>query len=94
VCGRGRDARGGGAGVEGGGTYAREREHPGLSASIAMIDAGHRLTVLPFEVAKSARIVDVVSRAPRRGRAKATPVALWVPEAGTLLVPDARARST
>jgi acetylornithine deacetylase len=45
-----------------------EGEHPGLSASIAMIDAGGRPTMLPFEVAHDARIVDVVSRAHRAVR--------------------------
>jgi len=42
-----------------------EREHPGLRATLAMIDAGRRPTMLPFEVSRSARIVDVVSKAYR-----------------------------
>jgi acetylornithine deacetylase len=45
-----------------------EREHPGLSASVGMIDAGRRPTMLPFEVPRTARIVDVVSRAYRTVR--------------------------
>src|SRR5262252_2702411 len=45
-----------------------EREHPGLRATLAMIDAGRRPTMLPFEVGKGARIVDVVSRAYRAVR--------------------------
>jgi acetylornithine deacetylase len=45
-----------------------EREHPGLAASVAMIEAGRRPTMLPFEVSRNARIVDVVSRAYRSVR--------------------------
>jgi acetylornithine deacetylase len=45
-----------------------EQEYPGLAANVAMIDAGRRPTMLPFEVPKSARIVDVVSRAYRAVR--------------------------
>jgi acetylornithine deacetylase len=48
-----------------------EHEHPGLSAHLAMIDAGRRPTMLPFEVGKDARIVDVVSRAYRTVRGEA-----------------------
>jgi len=44
------------------------REFPGLSADISMIDAGRRPTMLPFEVPRTARIVDVVSRAHRAVR--------------------------
>jgi acetylornithine deacetylase len=51
-----------------------EREHPGLGASIAMIDAGRRPTMLPFEVPRTARIVDVVSRAYRTVRGAEQPV--------------------
>ena len=56
-----------------------EREHPGLSASLAMIDAGRRPTMLPFEVGKGARIVDVVSRAYRAVRGEAQRVGAIAP---------------
>jgi acetylornithine deacetylase len=42
-----------------------ERERPGLKAAIAVADQGVRRNMLPFEVARTARIVDVVSRAYR-----------------------------
>ena len=51
-----------------------ERERPGLTATVAMIDAGRRPTMLPFEVSKKARIVDVVSRAYRTVRGAEQPV--------------------
>jgi len=51
-----------------------EREHPGLAASIAMIDGGRRPTMLPFEVPRTARIVDVVSRAYRTVREADQPI--------------------
>lgn len=56
-----------------------ERERPGLSASIAVIDAGRRPTMLPFEVSRSARIVDVVSRAHQAVRGAAPPVGAIAP---------------
>ncbi len=51
-----------------------ERERPGLAASMAVIDAGRRPTMLPFEVPRTARIVDVVSRAYRAVRRAAQPL--------------------
>ena len=56
-----------------------ERAHPGLSASLAMIDAGRRPTMLPFEVGTGARIVDVVSRAYRTVRGEAQRVGAIAP---------------
>jgi acetylornithine deacetylase len=40
-----------------------EREVPGLRASVARSSLGNRPVMLPFEVPRTARIVDVVSRA-------------------------------
>jgi acetylornithine deacetylase len=51
-----------------------EREHPGLAASVAVIDAGRRPTMLPFEVPRTSRIVDVVSRAYRAVRGAEQPL--------------------
>src|SRR5436309_6543952 len=45
-----------------------EREHPGLKASVALANAGQRPTMLPFEVSRDSRIVDVVTRAYRAVR--------------------------
>ena len=45
-----------------------EREHPGLKASVAMANAGQRPTMLPFEVSRESRIVDVVAHAYRAVR--------------------------
>jgi acetylornithine deacetylase len=56
-----------------------EREQPGLAASVAMIDAGRRPTMLPFEVSRTARIVDVVSRAYRAVRGHDQPVGAIAP---------------
>jgi len=56
-----------------------ERERPGLKAGLALIDAGRRPTMLPFEVAKTARIVDVVSRAYRAVRGEAQRVGAIAP---------------
>ena len=51
-----------------------EGQHPGLAATVAVIDAGRRPTMLPFEVPRAARIVDVVSRAYRMVRGAEQPV--------------------
>jgi acetylornithine deacetylase len=45
-----------------------EREHPGLTATVAMASAGTRPTMLPFEVSRESRIVEVVARAHRTVR--------------------------
>lgn len=45
-----------------------ERECPGLKATVAMANAGQRPTMLPFEVSRESRIVDVVTRAYRAVR--------------------------
>src|SRR5438552_6552037 len=45
-----------------------EGECPGLKATVAMASAGQRPTMLPFEVSRESRIVDVVARAYRAVR--------------------------
>jgi len=45
-----------------------EREHPGLRANVAPAAGGQRPAMMPFEVARTARIVDVVTRAHRTVR--------------------------
>lgn len=47
---------------------ALERERPGLKATVSMAETGTRPTMLPFEVSRTARIVDVVRRAYRAVR--------------------------
>lgn len=51
-----------------------EGEHPGLKASVAMANAGQRPTMLPFEVSRDSRIVDVVTRAYRAVRRAEQPL--------------------
>ncbi|MCI0549156.1 MAG: M20/M25/M40 family metallo-hydrolase [Candidatus Rokubacteria bacterium] len=51
-----------------------EREHRGLRATVTMADAGRRPSMLPFEVPRTARIVDVVSRAFRAVRGTDQPL--------------------
>jgi acetylornithine deacetylase len=51
-----------------------ERAHPGLSASVAAARAAQRPTMLPFEVARGARIVDVVRRAYETVRGSGQPL--------------------
>jgi acetylornithine deacetylase len=51
-----------------------ERERPGLRATVAIANAGQRPSMLPFEVERTARIVDVVSRAYRAVRGADQPL--------------------
>jgi acetylornithine deacetylase len=50
------------------------RETPGLTATVARTDMGHRPLMLPFEVKRDARIVDVVRRAYRAVRGGEQPL--------------------
>jgi acetylornithine deacetylase len=50
------------------------RETPGLSASVARTATGHRPVMLPFEVPRDSRIVDVVQRAYRAVRGTEQPL--------------------
>lgn len=56
-----------------------EREHPGLAATVAVIDAGRRPTMLPFEVARTGRIVETVSDAYRVVRGAEQPIGAIAP---------------
>jgi acetylornithine deacetylase len=51
-----------------------ERNTPGLRATVARSAAGNRPVMLPFEVSRDARIVDVVSRAYRTVRGADQPL--------------------
>lgn len=51
-----------------------ERECPGLRATVARSSVGNRPVMLPFEVARDARIVDVVRRAYRTVRGAEQPL--------------------
>jgi acetylornithine deacetylase len=51
-----------------------ERECPGLRATVARSSVGNRPVMLPFEVARDARIVDVVRRAYRTVRGAEPPL--------------------
>jgi acetylornithine deacetylase len=51
-----------------------ERAHPGLKATVAKSSAAQRPTMLPFEVERGARIVDVVRRAYRTVRGAEPPL--------------------
>jgi acetylornithine deacetylase len=51
-----------------------ERAYPGLSATVARASAPQRPTMLPFEVPREARIVDVVGRAYRTVRGADQPL--------------------
>lgn len=51
-----------------------KHEYPGLEATVAMADAGARPTMLPFEVSRDSRIVEVVTRAYRAVRGTDQPL--------------------
>jgi acetylornithine deacetylase len=53
---------------------AVERERPGLSATVLRGETGRRPTMMPFEVSRQARIVDVVRRAYRTVRGTDQPL--------------------
>lgn len=51
-----------------------KHEYPGLEATVAMAEAGARPTMLPFEVSRDSRIVEVVTRAYRAVRGTDQPL--------------------